>query len=230
MAQTTLDQRMLGVGTALTDHTITASDVITFADVGDSNLTKKDTVQGVLDLAGGGAWNIISTVVPDDSSTVEFTSNINSTYNDYVIRYAFLPATDNVELQIEIYTNSAWQTSNYQWIDAKIQTSAGAWSINRSDSGDSAMDIAARPGIGNASTEGIQGHVYFTDPASTSKHTMFQGNATYWDNSGGYSRLDLTTYAGGYNGGTTAVTGVRFKMSSGNVTSGRATLYGLAYQ
>ena len=47
MAQTTLDQRMLGVGTALTDHTITASDVITFADVGDSNLTKKDTVQGL---------------------------------------------------------------------------------------------------------------------------------------------------------------------------------------
>mgnify|MGYP003132085748 CR=1 FL=1 len=229
MAKTTLDQRMLGVGTALTDHTITASDVITFADVGDSNLTKKDTLQGVLDLAGG-AWNIISTQVPDDDSHCEFTSNINSTYNDYVIRYAFLPATDNVELQIQIYTNSAWQTSNYQWIDAKIQTSAGAWSINRSDSGDSAMDIAASPGIGNASTEGIQGHVYFTDPASTSKHTMFQGNATYWDNSGGYSRLDLTTYAGGYNGGTTAVTGVRFAMSSGNITSGRATLYGLAYQ
>jgi len=53
MAQTTLDQRMLGVGTALTDHTITASDVVTFADVGDSNLTKKDTVQGILDLASG---------------------------------------------------------------------------------------------------------------------------------------------------------------------------------
>jgi|TARA_R100000458_G_scaffold33472_1_gene30798 hypothetical protein len=53
MAQTTLDQRMLGVGTSLTDHTITASDVITFADVGDSNLTKRDTVQGVLDLASG---------------------------------------------------------------------------------------------------------------------------------------------------------------------------------
>ena len=53
MAQTTLDQRMLGVGTSLTDHTITASDVVTFADVGDSNLTKRDTVQGILDLTSG---------------------------------------------------------------------------------------------------------------------------------------------------------------------------------
>ena len=72
MAQTTLDQRMLGVGTALTDHTITASDVITFADVGDSNLTKKDTVQGVLDLAGGGK---IAQVVQSQTASIVTTSS-----------------------------------------------------------------------------------------------------------------------------------------------------------
>ena len=74
MAQTTLDQRMLGVGTALTDHTITASDVITFADVGDSNLTKKDTLQGVLDLAGGGGYAYVSTQTASGSSDLSFTN------------------------------------------------------------------------------------------------------------------------------------------------------------
>tara|TARA_R100000808_G_scaffold22278_1_gene48402 strand:+ start:1246 stop:1833 length:588 start_codon:yes stop_codon:yes gene_type:complete len=60
MAQTTLDRRMFGSQVVdeqshLSDHTITASDIISFSDVGGSNVTKKDTVQGVLDLAGGGA-------------------------------------------------------------------------------------------------------------------------------------------------------------------------------
>lgn len=83
MAQTTLDQRMLGVGTALTDHTITSSDVITFADVGDSNLTKKDTVQGVLDLvaAGGGSWDHIVTSTPSGSANLTYTVGAGSTMN-----------------------------------------------------------------------------------------------------------------------------------------------------
>ena len=54
MAVTTLDQRMLGLGTSLTDHTIVASDIISFADVGASNVIKRDTVQGVLDLVSAG--------------------------------------------------------------------------------------------------------------------------------------------------------------------------------
>ena len=86
MAQTTLDQRMLGVGTALTDHTITASDVITFADVGDSNLTKKDTVQGVLDLAGG-AWEYV------DSTNITAVSNI--AWTDMASGYDYLYEVTN---------------------------------------------------------------------------------------------------------------------------------------
>ena len=37
------------------DVTITASDLIMYGDATDSNNTKRDTVQGILDLAGGGA-------------------------------------------------------------------------------------------------------------------------------------------------------------------------------
>ena len=69
MSQRTLDQRMLGVGTALTDHTITATDVISFADVGASNAIKRDTVLGVLDLAGGGGLVFISAATTTASDT-----------------------------------------------------------------------------------------------------------------------------------------------------------------
>ena len=56
MTQTLLDQRVLGLGTDLADHTIVAGDIISFADSGASNVIKRDTVQGVLDLAVGGIF------------------------------------------------------------------------------------------------------------------------------------------------------------------------------
>ena len=101
MAQTTLDQRMLGVGTALTDHTITASDVITFADVGDSNLTKKDTVQGVLDLAGGGQWTHVSTTDLTGASAWQV-KNLSADEWYKVILMGVVHQTDNTSPEMTI--------------------------------------------------------------------------------------------------------------------------------
>jgi hypothetical protein len=74
MTQTLLDQRVLGLGTDLSDHTITASDIVSFADVGASNVIKRDTVQGVLDLAGGG--KLISRKYDDYLSETSLTTTI----------------------------------------------------------------------------------------------------------------------------------------------------------
>ena len=71
MAVTTLDQRMLGLGTTLTDHTIVASDIISFADVGASNVIKRDTVQGVLDLVSAG---------PSEATKIATTSGSSFTF------------------------------------------------------------------------------------------------------------------------------------------------------
>lgn len=116
MAQTTLDQRMLGVGTALTDHTITASDVITFADVGDSNLTKKDTVQGVLDLAGG-IWSEISNATFSTEASVTLTSGLSSSYTQYKLMLYFTSmSNDAVELDVQFQIGGSLITaSNYIW-------------------------------------------------------------------------------------------------------------------
>ena len=51
----TLEQQITGATTAV----VTASDEFLFADVGSSNARKKDTVQGILDLAPGAATNLI---------------------------------------------------------------------------------------------------------------------------------------------------------------------------
>lgn len=54
------------------DVTITASDLIMYGDATDSNNTKRDTVQGILDLAGGGAH---AQVVTASSTTVTTTTS-----------------------------------------------------------------------------------------------------------------------------------------------------------
>ena len=53
------------------DVTITASDLIMYGDATDSNNTKRDTVQGILDLAGG--FTIGTEVATTSGTTADFT-------------------------------------------------------------------------------------------------------------------------------------------------------------
>jgi len=56
------------------DVTITASDLIMYGDATDSNNTKRDTVQGILDLAGGG--KVAQVVQAQTTSVITTTSSI----------------------------------------------------------------------------------------------------------------------------------------------------------
>jgi len=76
----------------LTDTVITASDTIIFADATDSNNLKEDTVQGIIDLAGG------SNIVLTNAQQTFTKSQVPSTYT------AALAATSGV-LDYDTYTN-----------------------------------------------------------------------------------------------------------------------------
>ena len=102
MSQRTLDQRMLGVGTALTDHTITASDVISFADVGASNAIKRDTVQGVLDLASGGK---VLQVVHTSLTAATFSTTSTSFTDITGMTVAITPAATSSKVLLEVIIN-----------------------------------------------------------------------------------------------------------------------------
>jgi len=148
MAQTTLDQRMLGVGTALTDHTITASDVITFADVGDSNLTKKDTVQGVLDLASAQP-NMGTKVASTSGTSIDFTS-IPAGTRQIVLLIDEVSLSGNAELLVQLGDSGGVETSGYGSVVFYFEGNS-AWSntpvtngltfMNHASSGGSASDI-----------------------------------------------------------------------------------------
>ena len=77
--------------------------------------------------------------------------------------------------------------------------------------------------IGNGNDDSGSGVMFWFDPSSTIflKHFMATGNTYY---NGDYSMNDLTA---GYGNTTSAVDAVQFKMSSGNIDSGKIKLYGI---
>tara|TARA_R100000315_G_C5228410_1_gene139392 strand:+ start:1087 stop:1845 length:759 start_codon:yes stop_codon:yes gene_type:complete len=154
MAQTTLDQRMLGVGTSLTDHTITASDVITFADVGDSNLTKRDTVQGVLDLAGG-AYSVITSGTATNASDVEFTS---MTHDIHVLDLWCVEtaSTTAIELHFSADNGSSYLSAQYDNYFVQMYAKGGGTSAQGARYG---ADNTSDYGIGQLYTQGGNNNV-----------------------------------------------------------------------
>ena len=224
MAQTTLDQRMLGVGTALTDHTITASDVITFADVGDSNLTKKDTLQGVLDLAGG-AMVFLASQTASSSSTVDFTSGFDS--SKYKV-YKFVaekchPSNDAVSFNLRTrFSGGSFATSGYQWGSTEQQS--GGSNNARGGTSQGQIELLPNSAVGNANDESVDAVVYLFAPDDNSHFTKVAFHATCLTNGGTFHAAT----GGGARDSLNVIDGIQFLFSAGNVDSGTIRMYGLA--
>jgi len=142
MAQTTLDRRMFGSQVVdeqshLSDHTITASDILTFSDVGGSNVSKKDTVQGVLDLAGGGSWTHLSTTSSfwDGSAgtdPIEYTGLTAGKVYKFILEDIELSATGKVVHAIFGYGSTTWYTSGTDHYYSQVGRDSGGNNLDAS--------------------------------------------------------------------------------------------------
>jgi len=178
----------------------------------------------------GGSMNLISTQTASSSSTISFTSGIDSTYDEYVFKFINIhPATDNTKLT---FNGSIDSGSNYN----VTKTSTAFYSYHAENDGGqglgyySSEDLAQGTGFqplivasGNANDECGSGYLHLFNPSSTTfvKHFISRGNAY----SGDYSQ---EVYVGGYMNTTSAIDAVQFKMSSGNIDSGVIKLYGIS--
>ena len=226
MTQTLLDQRVLGVGTALTDHTITASDVISFADVGASNVIKRDTVQGVLDLAGAGR-TLISTqtvALAANAALIAVTTGIDSTYNIYEwILTEVETSVDNIKSYMRCYTGSASEETGsiYSYHYDITAADGTAYGGIYADGATAGMEVARAHGTGTGAVHALRVTLY--NPAGTAHYKIveYSGGA---HNTNGYFQANR---GGGVFETTTAITGLNIKPSSGSIGC-TAALYGIA--
>tara|TARA_A100001011_G_C13887045_1_gene665380 strand:+ start:90 stop:665 length:576 start_codon:yes stop_codon:yes gene_type:complete len=180
---------------------------------------------------GGGSMNLISTQTASSSSTVSFTSGIDSTYKEYIFKfYDIHPATDNTYLtfQADTGTNTNYnQTITSSFFKSLHNESGGTSALSYDTSSDLAQSTSFQHlsrNVGNDNDQSIAGTLHIFDPSNTTfvKHFIATTNVYTSDD---YS---IASFVAGYFNTTTALTRFQFKMESGNIDSGIIKLYGIS--
>ena len=178
----------------------------------------------------GSSLVLLSTQTASSSSTIDFTSDIDSTYKEYQFHFIDIhPSGDGTKFQFQVDTGT--NTSYNQTI-----TSSSFYAYHAEDNSgsslsyDASYDQAQGTGFqdlifyqGNGNDESCVGILHLFDPSNSTfvKHFISRGVR--------YSANDQASdeYAAGYVNTTTALTRVRFKFNSGTIDSGTIKMYGV---
>ena len=173
---------------------------------------------------------LITTVTASSSATLDFTSSINSTYKEYHFKYINIHPASVAQLTVNFRdggsdfdaTKTSTALNPYH-----NESDSGAGLIYRSawDLAQSTSDQIIAQELGNGSDECASGFLHLYEPSSTSKVKHFIGTTSYYQTFGQTGAFGVIY--GGYCNTTTAIDGVRFKMSSGNIDSGTIKMYGV---
>ena len=184
-----------------------------------------------------GSMILIKEQTASSSSTISFVDGsggvvLDSTYPIYKFEFINMhPATDNVALNINFSSDGG---SNYNvtktttFFDAFHDEGGTNPSLGYRVGGDLAQSTGEiilnfNSGVGNENDENCCGNMFLFAPSSTTfvKHFMVINQTS------AYSNYSINEFVAGYCNTTSAVDGVRFKMSSGNIDAGTIKLYGI---
>ena len=173
---------------------------------------------------------LISEQTASSSASIEFTSGIDSTYPIYKFEFINIhPQTNDIHFSINFSTDGG---SNYN----VTKTSTYFRARHKEDDATAELaystvfDVAQSTGeayifdsVANDNDGSWSGELKLFNPSSTTfvKHyiSRIQGMSA--------SPLSNDVYSAGYGNTTSAIDGVRFIMSSGNIDSGTIKLYGI---
>ncbi len=154
---------------------------------------------------------LLNTVSGSGVASLSDTTSITSTYPTYrIVMQNLACATASEIMQIQIHSNSAFQTSSY------VSTAAGA--ISQTDTSGVPMSAAE-----TMSASGLSGEFEITAPSQTSSPKQLFGKDSY-STSAPAGRA--VVFGGNWTGGNTAVDGFQIDCQSGNIT-GTLRVYGL---
>jgi len=174
--------------------------------------------------AAGASLVLIESQSASASSSLDFSTSIDSTYNHYVIAVNNIRvATDGADLFLRVDSDSGASfdsgASNYKWSLHGNVEGTGA------DDGSGAdTEITLNTGnIGNLATEAVSGFIHMHNPANASTYTTFTWQLAYASNAG-----NLYSVAGcGQRVNAQADNAFQLIASAGNLTSGTVALYGV---
>ena len=175
------------------------------------------------DAAGGGAWTLIGTAVASNSASLTITG-LNSTYDTYAIAWSdMVPATDQMPLYMQMGDSSGIDTggSDYSVIYRTIQTSGTEGIYTTASRGNIILNSIA----GNASGEGVGGVAFLNRPGDGTTKPAFTFTCTEIDHSG----LLRYYHGAGSRNSVIVLDRIHLFFDTGNITSGRMTVWGIAH-
>ena len=179
----------------------------------------------------GGGMTLISTQTASSSSTISFTSGIDSTYDEYVFKfYDIHPATDatGFTFQADTGTNTNYnQTITSTHFQARHNEDGSDGNLAYNTGRDQAQGTAFQPisnTIGNDNDQSLSGYLQIFNPSSSVFVKHFISTTQHSQD----AQYTFNPFCAGYFNTTTALTRFQFKMSSGNIDSGVIKLYGIS--
>ena len=200
------------------DVTITASDLIMYGDATDSNNTKRDTVQGILDLAGGGGTSLVSTSDVTSNTTTTTITGLDSSADwwQLIISGCTLSAISQPEIQY--ITSGGTQNSNYT--HATSSNNQGSTGTSNNAGSATEIPLTSTTSYRSGPENTIQIIVDIFDPATS------QMTDIWWRMTGGNDNhaQSVPSWGMGRREVDEAVTGISFSQSAGDHQA-RFTLY-----
>ncbi len=214
-----------------------ATGIVTTARLG-SGTASADTFlngDGEFKEAGGGAWTYLATATASNSATLEFTSNIDSTYDTYAfVGSHLIPTVDASFLSIQYYDSGAsWTQNAYNGAlrgnNFNVTVTLGV-TANVSIPYFQTTNMNSQASTSNSTARGGVNFIYYVfNPSNTTYYTHGLGHlSSYPPVSVGADGVSFD-FSHVYSR-TQAVTGVRFIVNdstTGNIASGTVRMYGI---
>lgn len=161
------------------------------------------------------ACELLSTVSASNSATVDIETTFDATYSAYLLVINdLLPATDGTDLRCRMKIGGSYLTTSTYSHD--IMRAGTLSEVTAAD------HIVIAANLDNEAVASSNYDIRINNPTKTgSKHAIF------WHGHSEVSALIELIRGTGNNSTTGALTGLRFYMSTGNIASGKFSLYGL---
>ena len=185
-------------------------------------------------ITGLGSMVFIKKLTASSSATLSFVHGssdvvLDNTYKEYLFTFNNIhPATDNVHFQVNFRDgntdyDAVKTTTNVQAYHNEADGTQGITYATGEDLAQSTGNQILAYGQGSDTDENVAGYLHLFNPSSTVfvKHFITRFSNT--------NRIDYAqdTFTAGYCNTTTAIDGVQFLFTSGNIDAGDICLYGI---
>jgi hypothetical protein len=180
-------------------------------------------------ITGLGNLVLLSTQTASGSSSIDFTSGIDSTYKEYIFIFNNIhPSVNDALFQFNLSTdgtnfNVTKTTTFFIAYHNEGDSAAALEYFATRDLAQSTDDQRIMWEMQNDNDDAGAGIMHLFDPSSTTFIKHFSVTTQYKSNPNYSNNLRVA----GYGNTTSAITGVRFKLTSGNIDAGTISLYGV---